>query len=104
MKDTPLSNSERDFLLKAIEEKKVRCAQLSSSEEGDAEVHRGMQIEISPISSCSAWMDGRPTTTGGLRSRLGLTTAAALLSSEKQGESAVSSHVFGIFLSSMFNF
>lgn len=31
MKDTPLSNSERDFLLKAIEEKKVR--QLYSSEQ-----------------------------------------------------------------------
>lgn len=61
MKDTPLSNSERDFLLKAIEEKKVRCAQLYSSEEGDAEeVHRGMQIEISPHLSLQR-LDGRQT-------------------------------------------
>lgn len=52
MKDTPLSNSERDFLLKAIEEKKVRCAQLYSRE--------GMQIEISPNLFVQR-LDGRQT-------------------------------------------
>lgn len=61
MKDTPLSNSVRDFVLKAIEEKKVRYAQLYSSEEGDAEeVHREMQIEISPNLFVQR-LDGRQT-------------------------------------------
>lgn len=44
MKDTPLSNSERDFLLKAIGDKKVRC--FSAVVQEEQEVTEEMEMDL----------------------------------------------------------